>query len=184
MKKTIKNNMLAVVIALTSLSAVNASLTEEASNALLSVDLGEAIVVATAFPGADLEGVITTHSESILAAPTGDIPADFATLRGTLGGQAEYDATQGAVALLDDAPANGVGSFVDGTSGSAMPLHAALADTSYETQNRALLRAAFNIMNIGINGGGNQNGVLGALNEDTVTWSHIVQAIATIADHG
>lgn len=72
--------MLAVALALTSLSAVNASLTEEASNALLSVDLGEAIVVATAFPGADLQTAIVNANAQILAAPTGDIAVDLTTV--------------------------------------------------------------------------------------------------------
>jgi hypothetical protein len=148
---------------LTSLSTAHASLTEAASNALLGVDLDEAVAISTAFPGADLDTVITAHSDSILIAPTGNITNDFATLRGTLGPGAAYDATHADVDLLDDAGANGAGSFTDGTVGSVMPTFANLPDTSFEAQNRALLRAAFNIMNTGVNGGGNQNAILGYL---------------------
>ena len=85
MKNIIKNSALAAILALTSLSTAHASLTEAASNALLGVDLDEAVAISTAFPGADLDTVITAHSDSILIAPTGNITNDFATLRGTLG---------------------------------------------------------------------------------------------------
>lgn len=188
MEKNVKNNVLAALLMATSVSTAQASLTEEASNALLGLDVQEAQTIATAFPGGNVQTVVQDFNEEILAPAhtTGDLRADLATLRATLGNAAAYNGARTAVGLLDNAAGNGPGSFIDGTTGSAMPLYNVLPDASFETQNRALLRAAFNILNTGVNGGGNQNAVLGGagLTENTVTWSHIVQAIATIANHG
>lgn len=163
----ISNIALVAALAVSGITASNASLTEDGLDAILGTDTGEANAIGALFPDGDLE----------------DQAAEAKAIQGD---QAAYDAAHGVLAALDDAPGNGAGSFVNATHGPAIPLFAALPDQSLAAQDAALRAMFFRLLNVGVNGGGNQAGVIaaGGVTEDTVTWSRILEAVATIGDHG
>lgn len=157
----IKTPLLTAALTFGVLSTASASLTEEDDAVLYRITPAELQALAVLFP----DGNIVAEIENFLGTTAEDSTAQF------------------AVAALDNAAGDGVASFVNATTGSAMP--EILPDKSFNTRTRRLLRAQYNIANTGVLGGGNQSALIGATyTEDTYTLAASTTTLATIANHG